>query len=120
MVLVLRSELLRILDEDLRVSSVKTFLQERFPIEWYAAGDQVSAMIENSIRRATAYGLLAYQDVLRYCVLTLVIGEHFEKSKDYSWAGEILTDVDSPLAGKRASRVYNTAVRQLRETERSL
>ena len=117
--LVIRPEQMRTLAEDLRLRSLRAFLRTRFPEEWSAAGDRVSSSVENAAARASAYGFREYQDVLRYCILTLLIGDCFEDAPNYSWAREILDDRDSPLAGKRAARLYNTAVRQLREAEES-
>jgi hypothetical protein len=116
--LVLRREQSKILSDDVRERAIKQYVHEKFPAKSERLGGRFGAVVESAVKRAGHYGLTAYQDVLRYAILTVVLGENFEERPDLDWAAEILADRTSPLSHRRAGRLYRTAIRHLKE-ERS-
>jgi hypothetical protein len=93
-------------------------LLECFPPHCEALGPaRTREAVRYGIERARTYGFEAASDLCQYLDLMFLFGQGFEDSPELAWAGEILKDRSPKSPGDRMRRLFEAAVRHLRQLD---
>jgi hypothetical protein len=70
-------------------------------------------MIQYGIKRAASHGIQLENDVRKYIEVMLVLGPDFDNDPHFPWAASILTDESLKDPKLKASRLHETAMKNL-------
>jgi len=114
----IRKAQMKALEKEQLEVQIRAHLAECFPQHCEALGPAgTREAVRYGIERARTYGFEAESDLCQYIDLMFLFGQDFEEAPELAWAGEILKDRSPESPGDRMRRLFEAAVRHLRQLD---